>query len=221
MTLDIFRYKVIMLDFDGVILESVSVKTEAFRRLFSERTEFVDDIVKFHLKNGGMSRYDKFRYIYSDILHEELTEDRFKSLCDVFAKYVYEGVVNSPFVLGANEFINRCHDNKIPLYLVSATPEDEIISITKDIGIYDKFNQVYGYPMTKVDCISQILKENGLTQNPKQALFFGDAINDYKAANKTGISFVGRVPNGECNVFDGLDGVVDIINDFSSLTDHK
>ena len=219
MTLNISHYSIILLDFDGVILESVSVKTETFRKLFADKTDYVDNIVNFHLQNGGMSRFDKFRYIYSDILHEELTENRFKSLCDDFAKYVYEGVINSPFVKGADKFIEKCYRDRIPLYLVSATPDDEIIQITKDIGIYDKFNHVYGSPMTKADCIIRILKENNLTQDPQKAIFFGDAINDYKAANKTGISFAGRVPEGNPNIFEGLDGVVGVISDFSSLID--
>ena len=219
MTLDVSKYAIIMLDFDGVILESVSVKTETFRKLFADKTEFVDDIVNFHIQNGGMSRFDKFRYIYSEILHEELTEKQFKSLCDNFAKYVYEGVINSPFVKGADKFIDRCYKEKIPLYLVSATPEEEIIRITKEIGIFDKFNHVYGSPMTKADCIMQILQENKLTKDPKKALFFGDAINDYKAANKTGISFAGRVPTGNVNIFDGLNGMVGVISDFSPLID--
>ncbi len=219
MTLEVCKYDVIMLDFDGVILESVSVKTETFRKLFADKTDYVDIIVNFHIQNGGMSRFDKFRYIYSEILHEELTDNRFKSLCDDFAKYVYEEVINSPFVKGADKFIEKCYRDKIPLYLVSATPEDEIIQITKDIGIYDKFNHVYGSPMTKSDCIMQILQENNLTQNPQKALFFGDAINDYKAANMTSISFAGRVPKGNPNIFEGLDGVVGVISDFSSLID--
>ena len=219
MSLNLSDYSIILLDFDGVILESVSVKTETFRKLFADKTEFVDDIVNFHIQNGGMSRFDKFRYIYSEILHEELTEELFKSLCDDFAKYVYEGVINSPFVKGADKFIDRCYKEKIPLYLVSATPEEEIIRITKEIGIFDKFNHVYGSPMTKADCIMQILQENKLTKDPKKALFFGDAINDYKAANKTGISFAGRVPTGNVNIFDGLNGMVGVISDFSPLID--
>ena len=50
---------IIILDFDGVILESVSVKTEAFRTLFSFAPEYVEEIVQFHKDNGGMSRFDQ------------------------------------------------------------------------------------------------------------------------------------------------------------------
>ena len=47
--------KAIILDFDGVILESVSVKTEAFRKLFSNKPDYVDEIVEFHIKNGTIT----------------------------------------------------------------------------------------------------------------------------------------------------------------------
>jgi beta-phosphoglucomutase-like phosphatase (HAD superfamily) len=53
----------IIFDFDGVILESVTVKTEAFRELFSSEPDCPDEIVEFHKRNGGMSRYDKFRHV--------------------------------------------------------------------------------------------------------------------------------------------------------------
>ena len=113
----------IILDFDGVILESVSVKTEAFRELFSSEPDHVEEIVQFHIENGGMSRFDKIRYIYSHILRKELTEIQFHHLSASFADLVLEKVIQSPFVPGAKEFLQNNY-TKVPLYVVSATPED-------------------------------------------------------------------------------------------------
>ena len=60
---------VLILDFDGVIVESIPLKTVAFRKIFSfAPPEHLDEIIAFHLENGGMSRYDKFRHIYANIL---------------------------------------------------------------------------------------------------------------------------------------------------------
>src|SRR2546427_12025007 len=56
--------KAIALDFDGVILESVDLKTRAFRALFRECPEHIDRIVQFHLDNTGLPRYEKFEVIY-------------------------------------------------------------------------------------------------------------------------------------------------------------
>jgi len=52
----------------GVILESVDIKGWAFGGLFEAYPEYVDEIVIFHHANRGMSRFDKFRYIYKNIL---------------------------------------------------------------------------------------------------------------------------------------------------------
>ncbi|MDN5339305.1 MAG: hypothetical protein PWQ30_414, partial [Euryarchaeota archaeon] len=55
----------LILDFDGVVVESLPLKTAAFRKIFSFTSpEHLDEIIAFHLENGGMSRYDKFRHIY-------------------------------------------------------------------------------------------------------------------------------------------------------------
>ncbi|WP_243669135.1 hypothetical protein [Methanoculleus chikugoensis] len=72
----------LILDFDGVIVESLPpLKTAAFKKIFSfaPPPKHLDEIIAFHLENGGMSRYDKFRHIYANILHEELTPLRQRS----------------------------------------------------------------------------------------------------------------------------------------------
>ena len=53
--------KAIFFDFDGVILESVDVKGWAFGKPFEAYPQYVDEIVAFHHRNGGMYRFDKFR----------------------------------------------------------------------------------------------------------------------------------------------------------------
>ncbi|HXW99392.1 MAG TPA: HAD family hydrolase, partial [Methanomicrobiales archaeon] len=68
---------VLILDFDGVVLESVGVKTAAFRTLFSFVPAHVDKIVEYHRRNTGVSRFDKFRYIYREILKDPLSEEQF------------------------------------------------------------------------------------------------------------------------------------------------
>ena len=73
----------IILDFDGVILDSISVKTEAFHTLFSFVPGHIDEIVQFHRDNEGMSRFDKIRYIYNNILKEDRDKILIK-FCNLF-----------------------------------------------------------------------------------------------------------------------------------------
>lgn len=205
---------IIILDFDGVILESVDVKTWAFRELFSFTPQHVDEIVNFHVQNGGMSRFDKFRYFYKNILKEPLSDEQYEFLCKRFSELVFDGVIKSTFVLGVENFLNL-FSTKTSLFVASATPASELIEIIKQRGILDYFKAIYGAPRTKQDCIEEIL----INMNcPKEnAIFVGDALNDYKSAKKAGVRFVGRVKSGDTNIFKELNGVEIVVSDMDEL----
>jgi phosphoglycolate phosphatase-like HAD superfamily hydrolase len=204
----------IIFDFDGVILESVSIKSEAFRQLFAFVPEHVDEIIRFHKENGGMSRFNKFRYIYKNILHEDLTDERFRWLSDRFSGLVLEGILQAPFVDGAKEFIERCH-RSLSLYVVSATPENELKHIVRHKGLEMYFRGVYGSPVTKEEHIRRIVRESGL--DPGSVIYIGDAVNDWQAARAAGIRFFARVKPGDINCFEDFPGIDTVLHDLRDL----
>ena len=62
-----------LFDFDGVIAESVNVKTEAFSILYQPYgKDVVKKVVKHHLTNGGVSRFEKFKIYHKEFLNIEL-----------------------------------------------------------------------------------------------------------------------------------------------------
>jgi HAD superfamily hydrolase (TIGR01549 family) len=205
---------VIILDFDGVILESVDVKTEAFRKLFSSSPDHLREILAFHLENGGISRFDKFRYIYREILKKPLSEEVFERLCRRFADLVIDGVLSAPFVPGAQGFLDEMHHN-LPLYIVSATPEEEIREIVRRRGLTPYFTGVFGSPGTKDAAIRNILAIEKV--QPASALFVGDALNDLEAARVNGVRFAGRIRQDEQDRFTGKSGVDCTVPDLKEL----
>ena len=206
--------KAIIFDFDGVILESVSVKTDAFRELFSFDKAHVEEIVRFHIRNGGMSRFDKFRYIYTDILHEELTEKQMIWLCSQFTELTLSGVKNAKYVTGILDFLEKCQSKYI-FYIVSATPEDELLDIAHQKGITRFFRHIMGSPASKEINIKKILTSVDIPKH--DIIFIGDALNDLSAARNTGLRFIGRVKPGDPEIFAGLPGVEMVIHDFLEL----
>ena len=182
--------KAIIFDFDGVICESVEAKKEAFQKLFEDEPRHVEKIVEFHMTNGGMSRYEKFKIIYRDFLQKKLTEEKSLQLGQRFTEYSYDSVVNSVFVKGAYEFLDKYY-KKLSLFIVSGTPQDEMISIVKKRKLEKFFKAIYGSPATKAALIKAILDKNKIA--PDQVVFVGDSINDYTGALETGIRFIGRI----------------------------
>ena len=72
-------------DFDGVIKESVAVKSDAFVRLFLPfGSEVADRVRQHHEAHGGMSRFDKMP-IYLRWAGEPATAEQIQQYCGRFA----------------------------------------------------------------------------------------------------------------------------------------
>lgn len=180
----------IFFDFDGVILESVDIKTEAFRKLFSSHPEHVDAAVAYHVENAGMPRYDKFRWFYETRLKKPMPAGEMERLDKEFSRLVFEAVVACPFVLGAREFLER-RAADIPLFVVSATPEPELKRIVEARGLAKYFSAVRGSPKSKRENLAALLAETALDAGG--CAFVGDGSADFEAAHAAGMPFVARV----------------------------
>ena len=56
------RYKSLIFDCDGVILNSNKIKTEAFRKILKKYNQnAVYEFINYHKNNGGISRYIKIK----------------------------------------------------------------------------------------------------------------------------------------------------------------
>lgn len=195
--------KAVIFDFDGVIVESVDIKTKAFAKIFEPYgKEVVDKVVEYHLAHGGVSRFEKFKYFYENFLKESLSEVGLKELCDKFSDIVVDQVVSSPWVKGVKEFFEN-YKKEYDFFIVSGTPESEIREIVKQRQISSFFRGVYGSPETKDQITARILSNYKL--NPTEVLFVGDAPSDLKAARINGTWFVARVNSRGNNPFNDVD----------------
>lgn len=209
--------KAVVFDFDGVLVESVDIKTNAFARLFEgEGREIVKRVVDYHVRNTGVSRFEKFRYFYSVILKRDLTDEKFAELCDRFSELVVEEVVNAPYVKGAKEFLDA-YDGAYRCCVASATPQKEIEEIIEKRGMNRYFDGVYGAPKKKSDAVKDIMARGRLSAD--EIVFIGDAMSDYEAASANGAYFIARIDGGgsvlagiDCLKVKDLTGVKEILN---------
>jgi beta-phosphoglucomutase-like phosphatase (HAD superfamily) len=183
------QYEAFFFDFDGVLADSVEVKTRAFAKLFKPYgPEVVAQVVDHHRRHGGMTRADKFRYYHRDFLGRELGEKEMAELCQQFSELVVDEVVAAPEISGAGDFLKKwCFG--LPCFVISATPEEEIREIVRRRGMTNYFKEVLGAPASKHDNLARLL--NTFRLNSSKCCLFGDAESDYKAAYACGVEFIG------------------------------
>ncbi len=205
-------YKVLFWDFDGVIKDSIDVKTEAFVELFEQYgSEIMTRIKAHHLAHGGMSRFEKIP-LYARWTGHELSDNQVQEYAERFSKIVFQGVVDSFWVPGVERYLRK-NDHKQIFVLVSATPHDELNAILKELSLRDCFKLSYGSPTVKNDAIANSI--TSLSVRASDCLMIGDAQADLKAAYDNRIDFLLRRHSSNESVFNDYNGPS--ITDFRTL----
>ncbi|WP_029894728.1 HAD family hydrolase [Desulfohalovibrio reitneri] len=182
--------RVLVFDFDGVIMETVAVKTRAFARSVEDfGPEAVDWLTELHLRHGGVSRYEKFRRFYEEYLGRDITQPDIDMLVGRFLQAAEEELLEAPFVTGAREAIEEAH-RTYPIYVASGAPQEELRAICQVKGLTRYFQGIYGSPPEKAELLRRILMESGA--QPNETLMIGDSSTDLEAAEAVGTRFYGR-----------------------------
>jgi len=208
--------KNIFFDFDGVLVESVNVKTDAFKKMY---LPYGDDIaakvVEYHLANGGVSRFEKIKYWHRNHLKKELTEEEIKTLANKFSEIALQGVIEAEEVKGAYDFLKKNHD-KYQCWIITGTPGEEIIHILHQKNWSKFFKSAYGSPEKKYFWANHIITTYNL--NPAETVFVGDALADYEAATQSGVIFILRHTEENRNLFKDYEGLsIDNISQLESV----
>ena len=182
--------RAIVLDFDGVVVESNQIKHQAFSDLFSAYPEFYEQVMEYHRAHNAVDRHEKFRYVMEHIMHEHYSPDLAAEWADEYARMTREKIARCPYVNGALEMITDLKKT-FPFYLASATPSDELYRILSARGIAGIFKEVYGAPMKKAIMLKEIARREDVSCG--EILFIGDSREDYVSARESGCMFIGRI----------------------------
>lgn len=182
--------KYFVFDFDGVVLESVRIKTDAFAALYAEfGSDVVAKVVAHHELNGGVSRFEKFKHYHLEFLGLRLSVDELEHLNNVFSKLVLKKILAANVVNGVFTFIDEIIGKGKVCGINSATPEDELRLIVEQRNFTKYFESVLGSPCTKLENLHKIKAQFNCEYS--DMIFFGDATSDFDAALMAGIEFVG------------------------------
>ena len=191
--------KNIFFDFDGVILDSVECKTQAFEEMYMPYgNDIAKQVKEYHLLNGGISRYEKFIYWHKKHLGKEINLKQLEELSADFSNRVVDQVVSSKEIDGSIEFIIKEYSN-YRFWIITGTPTKEMRKIADRLKISKYFLGIYGSPKKKKYWVDYLIKEFKLI--PKETLFLGDATTDYEAAKWGKIHFALREANYNKTLF--------------------
>jgi phosphoglycolate phosphatase-like HAD superfamily hydrolase len=206
--------KGIIFDFDGVIAESVQVKTDAFTSLYEQYGDtIVTKVIEHHEANGGMSRFEKIKLYHESFINKTITDEQIIDLGSQFSELVVDKVIAATYVSGVLEYIEKCY-KKYKLFISTGTPTNEMHQILIGRGIAKYFIEVHGSPEKKSAHISKIISK--YNYNPDELIFYGDANTDIDAAERANIPFVLIKNNFNEKLVEKFNGK--IIHNFIGLT---
>lgn len=182
--------KNILWDFDGVILNSMKIKGDGFLELFGDYDEkYLKEIEKYHYENGGVSRFEKIKYFYSDIINQDISEDDIMMLANQFAEIIENKLYDKSNVIKESIDFIKNHYQNYNFHIVSGAEHYELNKLCRFFEINNYFITIEGSPTKKSLLIKNILKQ--YSYNKEETILIGDAMTDYNASIKNSIGFYG------------------------------
>ncbi len=178
----------VLFDCDGVILQSNSLKSNAFGDVLEGYDPvLVRDFVDWHKATGGVSRFFKFARFFRDTLKVTDWEARTEKACSDFGDIVSQGLRSCDTVPGFEVLVAQLRARAIPLAVNTGGAQDEIRIVFAERGFAPDFVEIFGSPTTKHDNMAK-LKDQGLIKPGTS--YLGDSELDFELAQNFQMNFI-------------------------------
>ncbi len=169
----------VVLDFDGTIVDSNTLKRAGF---FAVAATFglTEKAVQSALERGG-DRYAIAAHMFGE-------NARASQFCAAYKTHCEAGILRTARTPGFSEFLDAIRQNRVPVFIVSATPHDDLLGTVSLLGLSDAFDGVYGGHGRKRDNLRRICEDRRIS--PCDVIVVGDNIEDLEAARDEGCPFV-------------------------------
>ena len=202
--IDLSKYKNVILDFDGVILDANSQRKLSMKLVLDENLNQELSILTYDYfsKNSGVSRNVKLGKFIKDkfILNKVLKE---------YYELNLSTLPKCQLVKGVKEFIVKYHNSK-KIFILTGADQEEVKILVSNKNLNNYIFYLGGGPKSKIQHLKEIQLEG-------DTIFFGDSKYDNFTASKYKFDFVfvnGYTNTKEKNLEYSLIGKV---KDFSEL----
>ncbi|WPJ98197.1 HAD family hydrolase [Coraliomargarita algicola] len=179
----------LVFDCDGVLLETMAAKIEAFRQWVPQaHIAWRDAFMEVVMAGFGKARTHHIRCFYEEILGETVSEAFLSEEVERFADICEPLCATAAWRIGSREFVLACRQAGIPRYVLSGTPQQPLEAMLSSTGAAGLFDVIIGSPPAKPESLTRILAETGVPAH--RCVFVGDAEADRVAAEHVGAHFV-------------------------------
>ena len=194
----------VLFDFDGVIFDSASAKTQAFINVYKNEgtPEQLLKIEQYHNENFGINRINKFKYYEKVIFNRNYTDQSIQNLCNKFKELLEKSLLKKSIFPGVKEFLDQIKNANIKMYIVSGAPKEEILEVLNKQNISHYFIDIFDGLNSKETHIKNIMHHHKAKSH--QFVFLGDGMTDLNAAQQSDIKFIAVNPNFDKNDYEIL-----------------
>ena len=193
------RPQVLLLDFDGVIVDSVKLKVDAYLTIYAgESPDKLAAVLDYQRRHAGETRRVKFRHFEAALFGRPATHESIEALSREYTRLVHDAVLQCALIHGAGEFLDAAR-GAATMHVVSGTPHEELTDIVLQRGLAPYFASLHGAPATKPAAFRELATAAGVRR--EHMLAIGDGTTEFDAAAAIGIPFLGVVPPDETSPF--------------------
>ena len=176
----------IAFDFDGTLIRSNRIKRTRLYDTVADiplAAEILDDM---HEENFIGDRYEIFQELCGRLGLED--KENAKNLIRIYGNLCHQSLIECEEIPGTTVAIKDLKQSGVSLYIVSATPQLDLVPIVKCRGLTPYFQAVLGRPTGKIEHLKAIMKAEQIDAG--SLVMIGDGMDDLTAAKAIGCHFI-------------------------------
>jgi phosphoglycolate phosphatase-like HAD superfamily hydrolase len=180
--------KVVVLDFDGTLADTNSVKEDCLRRTVAGLPDGPAALEK--ARQSGGDRYRVFADIAQRLWNgagSQVIAANTRTLIESYSDCCTKGIVAAAERRGAREALDALRRRELRRYVLSATPDRHLREVLCRRGLLPRINGALGSSVTKEQGLLKIMTKERVGR--ESILLVGDSADDQRAARAIGVKF--------------------------------